>query len=507
MDTFTKRLVLAVSLMVLLVLAERVLLLGTSFLALVLCSVALVALACMVLLRRGVFRERAEGRMVARAAPVIRGALLLTACVCVCAAVFRGVPVFVSLFCAAACLVVCFRIPPPPMAESSPLLNGLLLAVSVCICVAMAEVAARLVFPVLTESGDFYAPDEAYLFLPRPGGVMTRKIPLLQGGEKIVEHRVSSQGFRDVEHGVKEPGEFRVLMLGDSFLEGFAVAPEDSIPKIAETLLRADGPLRKISVVNGGVPGGGPLQALGMLRLRGLPLEPNLVVLCLYTGNDFANSLEAAGKRFRAFDMEWHRRLLKWRAQSSLPCRIERALQKHFRLYSLTSSATGRDLVMEFSCNFRFFRTPVPPRPGQPEDRTPLVEMDLREWYPELDLACVLLEGEILEMREECGKRGIGFAVCCVEDAIEMDGNEWLKHTARAPGGAAAYERHKALRVAEEFLRREGISHFPVMEDIRALDNVLDAYYRFDGHFSELGNRLVARRIADYVREKYLGGR
>lgn len=44
-------------------------------------------------------------------------------------------------------------------------------------------------------------------------------------------------------------------------------------------------------------------------------------------------------------------------------------------------------------------------------------------------------------------------------------------------------------------------------EDIRALDNVLDAYYRFDGHFSELGNRLVARRIADYVREKYLGGR
>ena len=149
----------------------------------------------------------------------------------------------------------------------------------------------------------------------------------------------------------------------------------------------------------------------------------------------------------------------------------------------------------------------MPPRPGQPEDRTPLVEMDLREWYPELDLACVLLEGEILEMREECGKRGIGFAVCCVEDAIEMDGNEWLKHTARAPGGAAAYERHKALRVAEEFLRREGISHFPVMEDIRALDNVLDAYYRFDGHFSELGNRLVARRIADYVREKCLGGR
>jgi hypothetical protein len=53
---------------------------------------------------------------------------------------------------------------------------------------------------------------------------------------------MSSIGFRDREYGEKEPGEYRILMLGDSFTVGHAVTNDsDTIPKLLEPILAQNG--------------------------------------------------------------------------------------------------------------------------------------------------------------------------------------------------------------------------------------------------------------------------
>ncbi|HOH52545.1 MAG TPA: hypothetical protein PLI98_17595 [Candidatus Hydrogenedentes bacterium] len=79
-----------------------------------------------------------------------------------------------------------------------------------------------------------------------------------------------------------------------------------------------------VTVINCGVGGYAPWQERMFLRKRGFPLEPDLVVLQLFPGNDVAGSYSRAGKRLEAFDEEWEVRLRDYRRQREIPFRLER---------------------------------------------------------------------------------------------------------------------------------------------------------------------------------------
>ena len=102
--------------------------------------------------------------------------------------------------------------------------------------------------------------------------------------------RTNSQGLRDREHEIlPAPGRFRILVLGDSFMEAYQVPLEESLPRRLEARLEGRG----AEVLNLGVGGYGTAQELLALEHDGLRYRPNLVVLAFYAANDVENNSRA----------------------------------------------------------------------------------------------------------------------------------------------------------------------------------------------------------------------
>jgi lysophospholipase L1-like esterase len=95
---------------------------------------------------------------------------------------------------------------------------------------------------------------------------------------------INSDGLRGPEIGPRAPGEYRVLVLGDSVVAGFEVAYEDTFVALMEKdLTRSLGiPVR---VINGGVRGYGTDQYYLYYTEKGRRLRPDLV-LVVHSSND-----------------------------------------------------------------------------------------------------------------------------------------------------------------------------------------------------------------------------
>lgn len=90
----------------------------------------------------------------------------------------------------------------------------------------------------------------------------------------------NAQGLReDHEIPPKVPGELRVLFVGDSCVFGLGVAWDETVAELSEGLLRERFPELPVECVNAGVPGYTAFQVERYLAVRGLELEPDLVVL------------------------------------------------------------------------------------------------------------------------------------------------------------------------------------------------------------------------------------
>jgi len=111
---------------------------------------------------------------------------------------------------------------------------------------------------------------------------------LVPGAETLREGvaiRINADGFRDDPFpGPREPGEYRVVVVGDSVAAGHSVAMEEAFPQRLEALLSARPPAgaTRATVLNLGVYGYATPQELRLLETRGLAYQPDLVVLAYH---------------------------------------------------------------------------------------------------------------------------------------------------------------------------------------------------------------------------------
>ena len=88
----------------------------------------------------------------------------------------------------------------------------------------------------------------------------------------------NSLGLRNREIGPKPPGTFRILFLGDSMLFFGATESGSLFTQVLEENLH-QGLGRAVEVINAGVPGYTTYQELEFLKLYGLTMDPDLVIL------------------------------------------------------------------------------------------------------------------------------------------------------------------------------------------------------------------------------------
>src|SRR5262245_5789986 len=164
--------------------------------------------------------------------------------------------------------------------------NLALLTGSLLLAFMLAELATRLIAPQRftpafirsAQEAAMYQPDPRFGFVLRPQTTSRFKY-----GTTV---RTNALGLRDHEYSAKQPDEFRILSLGDSYAFGFGVEVEQSYGKVLEGLLNHACTGVRISVINAGVSGYGTVQQqLSFHRLRAA-LQPDFVIASFTAGND-----------------------------------------------------------------------------------------------------------------------------------------------------------------------------------------------------------------------------
>lgn len=103
-----------------------------------------------------------------------------------------------------------------------------------------------------------------------------------------INFRSNSLGFNDVEHSLeKKAGVFRVLLLGDSYIEGAGVPPNRHIARIIEELGESDG--KRVEVISMGMSGWGQSHHLATYDRIGRKFDPDLVIT-FFCVNDMWNN-------------------------------------------------------------------------------------------------------------------------------------------------------------------------------------------------------------------------
>jgi lysophospholipase L1-like esterase len=103
------------------------------------------------------------------------------------------------------------------------------------------------------------------------------------------------RGLRGPDLGPKAPGEFRLVVLGDSIVFGAQVSEDQLLTAQLEALLHVDG-YSQVRVVNVAVPGWGTFNEAGYLAANSSWIQPDLVVLAVFLGNNVEkNVLATAG--------------------------------------------------------------------------------------------------------------------------------------------------------------------------------------------------------------------
>ena len=102
-----------------------------------------------------------------------------------------------------------------------------------------------------------------------------------------VEYRINSRGLRDSETDPSEARGKRLVLLGDSFAEGWGVEIGQAVSEQLEE--RLSGPGSPVEVFNFGVAGHGTDQQLLLFERHRRAYDPDIVLLLFY-GNDLWNN-------------------------------------------------------------------------------------------------------------------------------------------------------------------------------------------------------------------------
>ena len=168
--------------------------------------------------------------------------------------------------------------------------NASLILTSVAVTGILVEIGLRVFF---AQGG----PPLIHQFDPRLGYRLVRNLSFTHvwdGHESVGHIQTGPQGFRDTEVSVVEStGEFRILLLGDSYTFGYGVDGNDTFAKRLERSLNSvsRGRYKRFLVINAGVIGYGTTQEMLQYELIGKTLRPDIVVLNFFIGNDIQDNL------------------------------------------------------------------------------------------------------------------------------------------------------------------------------------------------------------------------
>jgi len=302
--------------------------------------------------------------------------------------------------------------------------------------------------------------------------------------DATVEYRINEAGFRaDQEYSVQKPADAcRVLMLGDSFMVGYEVELEDSIPHRVQSLLADAG--MDCEVINMGVSGFGTAEMLVALEHSGLDYSPDIVVF-QWHGTDFQDNVRA--DLYRLSEDELHQT-----ADAYLPAvNLRKALMmlplypfviQHSQLYS----ALRETAALRVKAALAQLRAPGKSAPEAAESEASAADVPAEATAP----YAVRLAARLLERAKELANaNGAQFYLLDIPYKTSTGGarSTLRRFDRQALDGLAVVTTEQAL-------------------NRHAAEGAQLYYENGHGHFTPLGYSIVAQEMASAILRMRRGG-
>lgn len=315
-----------------------------------------------------------------------------------------------------------------------------------------------------------------------------------------IDYRINSLGLRDKEISkVKPKGFYRILVLGDSFVEGQGVNLEDTFVKGLEKLL-AD-KYRNIQVLNGGVISYSPILEYLYLKNFGLELKPDLVIVN-FDLTDFQNELEY--EKNTIYDKEGKPIAVDSERRVETP--TQREEDKKIPDVTIPFLPLFIKQFLHDNSKFYLFATikikgllgKAVPGYTKGDIREDTFALTREEKPKDYEKAFVLPEKHLLLIKQLLKKENIPFILTAQPSANQVSGKEWatgrLFHGFRI--GKIYPSRH--LDDLKNFAEKEDIRFISFLKDFRE-SRQYPLFFPEDGHLTQNGHQLIAEELLKFL--------
>ena len=376
----------------------------------------------------------------------------------------------------------------------------------------LLEAALRLFGPFLPGNYDTGA------YLVRNAELGHFHVPGFDGWIKAPEFTtrvtISPLGLRDRRMSyAKLPGTYRVLFLGDSFVEAVQVDAQDGVAERLDVALNRDG--RATEVINAGVAAYGTGQEYLLLDKEGVRYQPDLVLLLFFVGNDVANnnyklelwdgSLKLALKPYFTLEKDGSLRLIPGPPPNP-PGGFTQRMRDCCVLYNVVETGVMNKLNQDYP------RERLEAIGGL---RTPLTGLYDKEPEGEWLRAWQISEALLARIRDRAAEIGAPLVIAGAPEWRALDAAIWReeieKNNRSARSGRLADGRLAPAAPTDQLgaiAARLGVHYIdllpPLQQEYERGNRGL--YFDFDKHWTEAGHAVAAEAIDRTLRERGLAG-
>ena len=375
-------------------------------------------------------------------------------------------------------------------------LGRLLLGVlGLAMALALAEATLRILGPrvpalgSLTSIATFQTYHPVYGFFHRPGAAGWIHTP-----EFTSFVQINTRGLREreIDPG-KPPGTYRVLVLGDSFVEGAQVPAEDTVSRRLEAELQA-GVGRPVQAINAGNAGFGTTQELLFLEHDGRAYAPDLVVLVYFVDNDLSDNgyavartrrLDTTRRPFFVPDGRGGLDLRPPAAPPADPLAGVRASLRGLMLFNLAENAALAREAREQE------------RTAGGKDRGAYADNPEPGWQE----AWTVTEAVLARTRDAARAMGAELVVVVAPSYFQVDDDAWRRHIDEDGQDRRRLAIDAPNRRLRDIADRQGLRLLDLLPIIRpTVQAGARLYFPDDGHWTGEGHAFAARQLADYLR-------
>ncbi|MBI1225841.1 MAG: hypothetical protein GC192_11445 [Bacteroidetes bacterium] len=373
--------------------------------------------------------------------------------------------------------------------------NFILLLFSTVFSLLLAELVLRAVSP---KPENF---NQHQLYCEYDSLLGWRKIPNVRGHHKTPEYEVqeniNSQGIRGPEYSVKkDSGERRIIVLGDSFSEGYTVGFDSLFSEVLKKKLQEAQPSRRTEVINFGTGGYSTDQELLCFERDAAQYQPDETVL-MFCVNDpwFNNQSRYYSRGFKPLFVADGDSLRL--TNVPVPTMASRSFFSKTKDWLLENSEVVRRLK-NVRDNVRYAAS------GQmvPDEW----RIYKKEKTPEMEAAWHVTTLLLKRLRQKVATAGSNFTVFYIPEKIEVYGADWQEFLKTYSLNEAKFSPKAARQRLQAICDSLGIRLIdptPVFIEKSKMNSAAPFYFKHDWHWNEHGHQLAGEILADFYEEEY----